>query len=290
MTFCFPIPATVYRSLRATWACIAPRKRPVFQQTTKTLLFVVLVASLAAAQDSVYLTLSADNSFVVTSEGIDLSGLNFESPSGSLRTAPFDPPTPFSFHLANQPDSIVYGAVPGTGVRLEGSLQLDSGWDPSGEKDVVFEFAILNNPATFSVPLSDDFYDGAIPSALPQVSINGERVLRVDNVTDPIKSFTFQARAGLLEGIEFPADWNVTERSDTLITFTADRSIEPRDLGLMAVSWNSSFDNNVFVSFTIDDGSSFGPFPMGARAVPEPASATLLFVAGLGILTMRRRG
>ena len=233
--------------------------------------------------EPILITLDADNNFVLTGVGQELVGIDIKSPSGSLTMGETAAPFPFLLSATNRQTTL--GTL-GT-VAIFGSVTLDFGVT-SPEAFEELDIAV-GYPDAFQLDHSPGVFLGCIACELPTITVSDDRALLVSNFGEDVTAFKLVSTESVLAAFEVPPELTVVSRNDMEILIVSEDGFDAELLNGLVAAWGEAFDGQVFVSYTLASGQSFGPLPLTLSAVPEPSSCLLMACAAWGFVFRRRR-
>jgi hypothetical protein len=228
------------------------------------------------------------NRFVITGSGQLIHGINFTSEVGAL-TQSQNQTSPFPFLLANTPNQVALGIIPEP-AEIQGSFVMDFGpTSAAALSDIVISAAYGSEIVRIEpnvVCATCDF---------PTVTVSDDRELILQNFPEQISEVRLTSAGVDLEllelaSIDLPEGTSVTSSSGEVV-INSPAGFGAEQLHDLAVVWGSASDAAVFVSFTLLDGTTFGPLPLSLQvsAVPEPQTGFLLLLGMLSLLGFRQQ-
>ena len=130
-------------------------------------------ARLAANELAVFV--NDEDHFVLSSDGIELLGVQLESASGSLIPDLTGDTGPFQLQMQNDSNIVMFGSL-GAGVQVDGSMILPTRWNPTGMRDVGFRWGS---------PDDDGF--GAVAGHSPETVSPARPTVVPDEPNEPIR-------------------------------------------------------------------------------------------------------
>lgn len=244
-------------------------------------------------------TVDHNNDFVLTGIGQPVVGIEFSAPEGVMEHSPGselfrDPetgdfsgsaPAPFTFRVGGT-DEFYYAAPLGGSVVIEGSYPMLFGpHDLERLGDIELLIAYENDTTPYDNPL------GFICQACsyPDATVTPDGGIEVTNIMDPIiRISVFSNDGGLQEVTEVPAGASIVQSTATRLVIENPDGFQPTELENFDFLGRQALSADAFIKFDLSTGSSYGPMPV-ARAVPEPSGVTLIMLASLGLLGLRKR-
>lgn len=240
----------------------------------------------------VWVSLDRDYKLILHADEKQLVGVNVESEKEIL--LPAGTPDPFQALLSNSASQVTAGVVGlDQRVNVVGSIKTDIGVNPLLESEALqVSYGEGTDPILVEVLESDlAICPGC---AVPEVSfVRGGQML-IEGFESPLAKIEVTSASGSLIPLTIEADeFAVAFASDSSVRLAAAEGVDAFLRQALPVAWNTAGIDDVLFEFTTIEGTLLGPFVLGEatyeQALPEPSSQSLIGIAFLGVLALRRQ-